>query len=346
MPGEVKHEIYVAFESDNDSERSQIVSLESEDLLPNLLSGEWRLVFAADLPPTALISKLKETLVRCFESGPRMVDAATFEKIDEGLFSNGQRKNDAAGREISWASDAEELLEIVLSRAIGLSDGRSRLYRQLDSIYSKAIYSVGDQRRVATELTEAQCREENLVAEHWQSIRLSGPQFSYYRLPDNWFQFHNVLTELRCLFTRLVEGGLRDGQIICVETASRGDLLVSPRKATIPNLGQCQKPTITHYCLATDLPSSWFSSHQKLPAQKRKAKKWAEHTWNVFLRAERRVSVADIKTVMGEKFSLSTNAVNEVWTRVDVPEKGRLGNIPSAERVDIGEVRLQELTSE
>lgn len=346
MPVKVKHEICVTFQGDKDSKRSQVVSLESVDFLPNLLSGEGRLVFAANLPPTALISKLIETMVRYFETGPRRADAATFEKIEEGLFSNGHRKNFTAGREINWASDAEDLLEIVLCRAIGLSVGQSRLYRQLDAIYSKAIYSVGDLRKGVTILTEAQCREENLVAEHWKSIQLSGPQLSYYQLPDPWLQYHVVLTELREIFTNLVEGALRDGQIICVETTSKGDFLVSPRKATIPILRQRRKTTNFNYCLATDLPARWFGSHQKLPAQKVKAKKWAEYTWLYFLRAERRVSVADIKTVMSEKFSLTSNAVNEVWKRVDVPEKGQLGNIPFGERVDIKEIRLLELNSE
>ena len=313
-----------------------IIELPTEEAVRLVLSGEAELSVEQDTPPLAILEKVTELVSQIENLGPSATDAEVFENVSNVVFKNGMRQTYAAGQTLHWSSSFKEAKNLVEITLCSCPVAKCNIIAQLRTLCDHHTRNAPEANQ-SMELSKEQLKKHRLVPHPKNGLILILDQWEYHQLSSDWFGFHEKLKELSAEIRTIFNQAITDGRILVGEDTPKGDRFIPPELAR--DLIFKRGKSNYKYLLSSNLPKDWFLKNETLAKTKANAKRWLERTYEAIEPSGKRWSQRDICVVLQEKFGLTPNAALDVCNNSDIPNRLKLGNIPTEERADIGVLR-------
>ena len=212
----------------------------------------------------------------------------------------------------------------------------NNIFTQLNATCTSSVRKAPDIRSIYT-LSKEYMKKENLVPHPRNSQIYDFDDTHYHKLSPDWFQFYHELETLNERVQESFNQAIFEGRILVAEETPNGDRLIFPELA-LEAISNTRKRHF-HFLLTRDLPRKWFQRKETVKQKKVKATRWLERAYKEIDLEGKRWSGKDVRIVLEEVFELSEDAAKDVWGKADIPNRGRLGNIPKSERADINKLR-------
>ncbi|SHK65178.1 hypothetical protein SAMN05444000_1552 [Shimia gijangensis] len=311
----------------------QVPDLASKEAVRKIFAGEGHLHFAQVDPPMAVLEELQKRVENKDAFGPKTHDEKTYELINEHVLRNGILQDMVGGKTLHWAKNTDELLSMARSMLSNCSS------RDEDVILAaeKVLVFQRDMKKSRGEPTSISEQEmDPLVMQLFVAFGGDSPSKRSLVEPE-WGDYSDGIVELSNRVFQSIRDGFIEARILMFETTPHGAKLVSPELA--PKAFRTGSDDLYSYLMTRDLPAKWFRAGTTLAKRKGEARRWVEGVATRFDAEGKRASGGDYQSEMMRRFDLSETAAKDVWRIAAVPNRGKLGNIPDAERVGIEDLR-------